>query len=131
MTVTTAMTEAGIAAYERVHRTKQSPQAIVAAVFNAMDAVRRRESIKAPGPAAAYVHQEWPSFRYGPNGESKVFQSADDVPEGWRDSPKNMGAQTFPESAQTFVEAAQTFGAETMADLTEKRRPGRPRKEAA
>ena len=118
MTVTTAMTEAGIAAYERVHRIKQSPQAIVAAVFNAMDAVRRREAIKAPGPAAAYVHQDWPSFRYGPNGESKVFQRAGDVPEGWRDSPN-------------FVTVALEMGAETMADLAEKRRPGRPRKEAA
>jgi hypothetical protein len=118
MTVTTAMTEAGIAAYERVHRIKQSPQAIVSAVFNAMDAVRRREVIKAPGPAAAYVHQDWPSFRYGPNGESKVFQSAEDVPEGWQDSPN-------------FVTVALEMGAETMADLAEKRRPGRPRKEAA
>jgi len=118
MSVTTAMTEAGIAAYERIQRTRQSQQAIVAAVFNAMDAVRRREAIKAPGPAAAYVHQDWPSFRYGPNGERKVFQRADDVPEGWQDSPN-------------FVTAAKEAGYETMADMVEKRRPGRPRKEAA
>jgi hypothetical protein len=128
MTVSNAMTEAGIATYERINRARMSPQAIVAAIYNAMDTVRRREAIKAPGPAAAYVHQAWPAFRYGPNGQSAKFTQESDVPPGWADSPKKVGAQT---SAQTFVEAAQTFGAETMADIAEKRRPGRPRKEAA
>lgn len=112
--VTTTMTEAGVNAYERIQRTRQSPQAIVAAVFNAMDAVRRREAIKQPGAAPVYVHQDWPSFRYGPNGESKVFQRAEDVPEGWQDSPN-------------FVTAAKEIGAEVIGDLVEKRRPGRPR----
>lgn len=123
MTISTAMTEAGIAAYERIHRTKQSPQAIVATVFNAMDAVRRREALKQPGAAPEYVHQSWPAFRYGPNGQSAKFTQESDVPAGWMDSPKKLAA--------TFVEAAQEIGAETMADLAEKRRPGRPRKEAA
>ena len=118
MTVTTAMAEAGIGAYERIMRSRQSSQAIVSAVFNAMDAVRRREALKAPGAPVAYVHQDWPSFRYGPEGERAVFQRPEDVPEGWQDSPN-------------FVQAAKELGAETMADLVEKRRPGRPRKEAA
>ncbi len=104
MSISTAMTEAGIAAYERIHRTKQSPQAIVAAVYTAMDAVRRRESIKAPEKPKGYVHQAWPSFRYGPNGESRVFQRAEDVPEGWSDTPN-------------FVTAAREIGAHTVADL--------------
>jgi hypothetical protein len=43
---------------------------------------------------------------------------ADDVPDGWSDTPD-------------FVTVAREMGAETMADLAEKRRPGRPRKEAA
>ena len=118
MTVSTAMAEAGIGAYERIMRSRQSSQAIVSAVFNAMDAVRRREALKAPGAPVAYVHQDWPSFRYGPNGERQVVQSAADVPDGWQDSPN-------------FVTVARELGAETMADLVEKRRPGRPRKEAA
>ena len=25
----------------------------------------------------------WPSWRYGPNGEAEIFQSAADVPYGW------------------------------------------------
>ena len=43
-------------------------------------------------------------FRYGPNGEKAIFQNADEVPEGWRDSPD-------------FVTAAREIGAETVADL--------------
>jgi hypothetical protein len=34
-----------------------------------------------------YQHVEWPSWRYGPNGEARIFESADDVPAGWTDSP--------------------------------------------
>jgi len=107
--VTVTMTEAGVNAYERIHRTRQSPEAIVAAVYNAMDAVRRRESIKAPSAATAYQHNAWPSFRYGPNGERAVFQRPEDVPEGWQDSPN-------------FVAAAKEIGAETVADLPRGRR---------
>jgi hypothetical protein len=107
--ITTAMTEAGIAAYERIHRTKQSPQAIVSTVFNAMDAVRRREALKQPGAAPEYVHVAWPSWRYGPNGEKQIFQGPDEVPEGWRDSPD-------------FVTAAKEIGAETVADLPKGKR---------
>lgn len=28
----------------------------------------------------------WPSWRYGPNGQSGIFQSEDDVPAGWIDN---------------------------------------------
>lgn len=37
-----------------------------------------------------YVHQSWPSWRFGPNGESQIFQSEDEVPEGWQDSPAKL-----------------------------------------
>ncbi len=37
--------------------------------------------------------QNWPAWWYGPQGQAAVFQRADDVPEGWRDSP---AALTFP-----------------------------------
>jgi len=113
--VTTAMAEAGIAAYERIQRSRQSVQAIVATVFNAMDAVRRREALKQPGTPVGYVHQAWPSFRYGPNGEKAVFHRAEDVPEGWQDSPD-------------FVTAAKEAGAAVIGDLVQKRGPGRPPK---
>lgn len=31
--------------------------------------------------------ETFPSWRYGPNGESAVFDNADDVPKGWKDAP--------------------------------------------
>lgn len=30
----------------------------------------------------------WPSWRYGPNGESAIFQSAAEVPSGWTRKPE-------------------------------------------
>jgi hypothetical protein len=29
----------------------------------------------------------FPSWRYGPDGEAQIFQTADDVPAGWVDHP--------------------------------------------
>lgn len=110
MKITAGMIEAGVAALERVPKGKQEISVTAASVFTAMDAVRRREAVKAPGAAPEYVHQSWPAWRYGPNGARQIFQSAEDVPEGWADSPKKVA---------TFVEAAKEAGAETVADLTE------------
>lgn len=31
--------------------------------------------------------ETFPSWRYGPDGEAAVFNSADDVPKGWKDHP--------------------------------------------
>mgnify|MGYP007100092968 CR=1 FL=1 len=30
----------------------------------------------------------YPGWRYGPNGEAEIFQCAEDVPEGWYDTPQ-------------------------------------------
>lgn len=40
----------------------------------------------------------WPSYRYGPNGESEVFHRPEDVPAGWRDAPDKP--VTLPEEPQ-------------------------------
>jgi hypothetical protein len=92
-------------------------------VFNAMEGARRREAAKATTKPEPYVHQSWPAFRYGPNGQSAKFTQESDVPAGWFDSPKKL--------TLSFVDAAKELGAETVADLPSGRRPGRPRKEAA
>lgn len=34
---------------------------------------------------------KFPSWRYGPNGQSGVFESAADVPTGWVDHPSLVG----------------------------------------
>ena len=45
---------------------------------------------------SGYVFQAWPSWRYGPDGQEQIFQSAEEVPEGWVDHPNKLGK---PESA--------------------------------
>jgi len=104
MKISVAMVEAGIFALDNIQRTKQSAEAVVTAVFSAMDAVRAREDVKAPGAAPVYVHQEYPAMRYGPDGARQVFKRAEDVPEGWGDRPD-------------FATAAKEAGADTVGDL--------------
>lgn len=29
----------------------------------------------------------WPAWHYGPGGEARIFKKAEDVPEGWADTP--------------------------------------------
>lgn len=43
---------------------------------------------KHPGaPRGLAIGQDWPACRYSPDGEAQIFQKAEDVPEGWEDSP--------------------------------------------
>jgi hypothetical protein len=107
MKITTGMVEAGVSALAR--NRKQTDGAVVAAVFSAMIARKGAEDARAVGKAQPPKERTfWPSFRYGPDGKGKVFQSAEEVPEGWTDSPKAVAA---PEP--------------------EKRKPGRPKTVAA
>lgn len=43
--------------------------------------------VEAPAEVTAGT---FPSWRYGPNGESRICQSPDDVPEGWEDHPSKV-----------------------------------------
>lgn len=33
---------------------------------------------------------KWPAWRYGPDGQEKIFQSEKDVPAGWEDHPSKV-----------------------------------------
>lgn len=45
-----------------------------------------------------YVHQAWPSWRYGPNGQAQIFEHEEQVPEGWEDHPSKVaGYEALPE----------------------------------
>jgi len=33
-------------------------------------------------------NRDWPAWRYGPNGESAIFESAEEVPNGWYSTPQ-------------------------------------------
>lgn len=38
-----------------------------------------------------YVHQDWPQWATGPNGEGQSFDTAEDVPAGWSVGGKTKG----------------------------------------
>jgi hypothetical protein len=40
-----------------------------------------------------YTYQPWPSWAFGPNGESAIFQSEEDVPKGWTHHGETKGGK--------------------------------------
>jgi hypothetical protein len=38
---------------------------------------------------------QWPSWRYGPKGASKICNSHEDVPPGWSDSPATAPLEDY------------------------------------
>lgn len=42
--------------------------------------------------------QNWPAWRYGPNGEARIFKSASEVPEGWGKHPTPAAPATEQQS---------------------------------
>lgn len=81
----------------------------------------------------AKTRQQWPSTRYGPNGQSRVFQAESDVPKGWVDHPSKVSgmADLEAEQADGREELANARGAEAaarerirLAQIEERRRTG-------
>ena len=105
--VTPGMIEAGVNGMARARRQLIGDGGVVAQIFSAMELIQRQEEARqrlddrAAGPAP-YVHQNWPAWRYGPGGESKIFQKPEDVPEGWTESvvvhvlPRDVDAPPHP-----------------------------------
>lgn len=45
-----------------------------------------------------YVPIKFPGWRFGPDGQKGIFESAEDVPEGWTDNPNDFpAAKTKPD----------------------------------
>lgn len=44
-----------------------------------------------PAEEAVTTKKSWPAWRYGPNGQSQIFDNEDDVPPGWEDHPSKVG----------------------------------------
>lgn len=61
--------------------------------------------------------QAWPSWRYGPNGASKLCENEAEVPKGWVDHPE--AAEKLTEKAAKTAKEAETkpAGEETKADV--------------
>lgn len=62
---------------------------------------------------------EWPSWRFGPNGQSDIFENAADVPAGWADHPTRVkGADAAPKPP-----VVQTAGQQTREEREKKKDP--------
>lgn len=116
MKITPAMIEAGVAAMARAKRgrTVQDPE-LVTLVYTAMENRKAVESREPKPTAKPYEHQDWPAWFHGPTGGSRIFNSAVEVPEGWTAVPQTPAA-----AEMSYV----------TPDIIEKRKPGRPKKEA-
>lgn len=89
MKITHGMVEAGITKLAGIRGRKLDDTSLVTSVYSAMEQQRlaeiAREQVNG-SKQAAYTHQSWPAWRYGPDGEGQIFNREDDVPEGWTDS---------------------------------------------
>jgi hypothetical protein len=71
-----------------------------------------------------YEHQNFPAWRYGPNGQSQIFQSESEVPKGWEDHPSKVGGkagggtQTARASANGKVSEAEAAKTTTATSQT-------------
>lgn len=84
--ISPSMIEVGVATLQR--NPKMSEESLVAKVYNAMEDVRRRDEASLKAAPHGYVHQPFPSWRYGPDGHSKVVvDREEDTPEGWTSTP--------------------------------------------
>lgn len=59
--------------------------------------------------------KNWPAWFYGPNGQSDVFDSADEVPAGWQDHPSKVGEKAAPKPAPAAPKLAEAEGAQQNA----------------
>ena len=75
-------------------------------------------------PEAEETEKGFPSFRYGPDGQSAVFQSAKDVPSGWHDHPSKV--KGAPDPSKVEAEPRRPGKAEIMKDLKRANIPFNP-----
>lgn len=81
-----SMIEAGAAVYETARAKGQNAEAVVTAVYSAMEEHRVVEEARRANPnheKVVYQHKDWPAWRQSPTGERRIFQREEDVPEGW------------------------------------------------
>ena len=57
----------------------------------------------------------WPSWRYGPAGEAKIFDCAEDVPIGWTETPG--AAAPASDSSEEQEETISGFTRSTLEQL--------------
>lgn len=53
---------------------------------------------------------DFPAFYYGPGDQKRVFQSAEDVPEGWEDHPSKVAEEEVDVMKGLRAEYQEKFG---------------------
>lgn len=56
---------------------------------------------------------EWPAWRFGPDGESQLFEKAEDVPEGWTPKPPSViyeAPEQAPVDKEKIIDQLKEFG---------------------
>jgi hypothetical protein len=61
----------------------------------------------------------WPGWRYGPKGQSAIFESEADVPKGWEDHPSKVGGPVGGGVGTAVVSPNTTTSAESAAKSTD------------
>lgn len=56
--------------------------------------------------------KEWPSWRYGPNNQKRIFNEGEKIPDGWEDHPDKVKVKAQPESS-TSTRAPRKAAAKT------------------
>lgn len=51
---------------------------------------------KQPAPVVPYSHKPFPAWFYGPDGQSAIFDSESEVPDGWADHPTGVSGGSHP-----------------------------------
>lgn len=62
--------------------------------------------------------QHFPCWRYGPKGQSGIFESEADVPSGWEDHPSKVGAKPASTATKTATQSAGTTATAEQAAKT-------------
>lgn len=75
-------------------------------------------------PEVVESEKGFPSFRYGPDGQSAVFNSAADVPEGWHEHPSDVPGA--PDPSKIVAPPRRPDKAVIMKDLKRKNIPFNP-----
>lgn len=70
-------------------------------------------------PDHPYRHQDFPSWRYGPNGQSVIVNSEDETPAGWEDHPSKVGGEAGGGQGTAFESANGSISEEGAAKTTE------------
>lgn len=54
-----------------------------------------------------YEHKSWPSWRYGPEGQSQIFDHEEQVPDGWEDHPSKVSGHRKRDRVAAEVKTAR------------------------